>query len=239
MSLSLAKKKFLRSLKQRKYRYNEQCFLAEGNTLVADLLRMGMQPVDIFILDDKDAALFPGSTTIGLNDRKAFSNFDNPAGAAAVFRMPQWGTLEGLQHLSFVPALYAVQDPGNLGTILRTACWFGFQHILLLDGCADPYNSKAIQAGMGAVAQVSLVQAKLNDLQGLPHQILGAHMQGESLYSLEMPKQSILIFGNEGSGLPENLAYHPVSIPKAPHSQMESLNVAMAAGIAFSIVANS
>jgi TrmH family RNA methyltransferase len=233
--LSVSRKKFLKRLGNRKFRHEQGLFLAEGNTLVSDLLRVGMQPESLYVASESDYHLFPQAEWIDAADRKYFSNFDNPAGAAAVFSMPAPASIDEISEVSFVPALFAVQDPGNLGTILRSASWFGFPYVILLEGCTDAFNPKTIQASMGAIAQVKLVHTTLDNLAQLPHVLLGAHMEGHSLYTFDFPEQSILLLGNEGAGLPM-VDFVPVSIPKAKNSKMESLNVAMAAGIAMSIV---
>jgi RNA methyltransferase, TrmH family len=236
--ISIKQRKFLKQLRTKKYRQRYGRFLAEGNKLVADLIKAGMTCDVVYIMDENDRTLFPDGKLITMEARKEFTGFDHPAGAAGVFELPASGKIEDVYKLDFIPALHAVQDPGNLGTIMRTAAWFGHTHILILEGTTDPFNPKSIQAGMGAVAHVQIVyvsEDELMQLQSAGFTLLGAEMKGESIYTFVWPQKSILILGNEGAGLRDfPLPVSPVSIPSGNRKRVESLNVAMAAGVLMS-----
>ncbi|MCC5917404.1 MAG: RNA methyltransferase [Cryomorphaceae bacterium] len=231
--------KFLRRLKTKKYRYKHRAFIAEGNKLVMDLISAGLNCKALYIDSLSDASLFPDAVHISDKTRKSFSVFDNPSGAVGVFEMPN----QAPPSSNLILALYGVQDPGNLGTILRTAVWFGVFDICLLDGTTDPFNAKCVQASMGAIAHTRLTFASAGDIlpfQSQGYQLLGADMEGESIYGFDWPEKAILIMGNEGQGLKGfPLEYRALSIPSRGGKAAESLNVAMASGIILSHFAGS
>ena len=236
--ISITQRKFLKQLRTKKYRHKYGRFLAEGNKLVADLIQAGVKCDGVYIMDENDRVLFPDGKLISMEARKEFTGFDHPAGAAGVFELPAPGKLEDVYKQNFTLALHAIQDPGNLGTIIRTAAWFGHPHILILEGTTDPFNPKCIQASMGAIAHVQMVHVSTDELKQLQSDgfvLLGAEMEGESIYAFTWPQKSILILGNEGAGLRDfPLPVSPISIPSRNRNRVESLNVAMAAGIMMS-----
>lgn len=136
--------------------------------------------------------------------------------------------------------LDAVQDPGNLGTILRIASWFGVERVVLGSGCADPFNPKAVQSSMGAIGMVRIIQANLisiiNSNPDIP--VCGTLLDGTNIYTTPLSLPSFVVMGNEGNGLSEELRRKvnlPLLIPsfaKGPHA--ESLNVAAATAITVS-----
>ena len=132
--------------------------------------------------------------------------------------------------------LDAIQDPGNFGTIVRIADWFGVRQIIAGDNCADIYNPKVIQASMGSFVRVLPVYTNLSDwLQHYPHTIMGAVLHGNSIYKVAQVSSAALIIGNEGKGIQDALLpfiQQPVSIPKIGGA--ESLNAAVATGIILS-----
>ena len=132
--------------------------------------------------------------------------------------------------------LDGIQDPGNLGTMLRTADWFGWQYVFLSPLCVDFYNPKVIQASMGAFLRVKAPIVTLEDLKkelpGMP--ILGAMMQGDNLYALPRLNAAVVVIGNEGNGISaaaEALLTRKITIPAPVGAGAESLNAAIAAAI--------
>ncbi|MCC7505878.1 MAG: RNA methyltransferase [Saprospiraceae bacterium] len=132
--------------------------------------------------------------------------------------------------------LDGIQDPGNMGTILRIADWFGLSPVYCSPDCVDPYSPKVVQAGMGAVLRVLVEEAPLEEvlarLEGWP--VLGADMAGEDVFKAPLPERGLLIIGNEGRGLSAAAAARltrRVSIPRPPGGAAESLNAAVATGI--------
>lgn len=134
--------------------------------------------------------------------------------------------------------LDGIQDPGNLGAILRVADWFGFRTVLAAPGTVDPYNPKAIQAGMGAFLRIDYREIELSDL---PESIslLGADMEGNNVFTAELPKEGILAIGNEGQGLRPAIRERVTGylrIPAAAAGGMESLNAAVATGVLCAVI---
>ena len=132
--------------------------------------------------------------------------------------------------------LDGIQDPGNLGTIIRLADWFGIEQIICSEDTVDFYNPKVIQASMGSFTRVNMVYCNLTDyLSNTENVNIGTDMEGENIYQFEKPKKLNLILGNEGNGMrpeTEKLLHKSISIPRFGTSQStESLNVSMAAGI--------
>ena len=140
--------------------------------------------------------------------------------------------------------LDGIQDPGNMGTILRIADWFGIPAVYCAPDCADIYSSKVVQASMGAIFRVSCWKTTLDSLcKALPEvPVLGAVMDGASVFEQKIPNQGLLVIGNEGNGIkPENLPLltHCISIPRHPNSRAESLNAAVATGILAALIPRS
>ncbi len=133
--------------------------------------------------------------------------------------------------------LDGIQDPGNLGTIIRTADWFGLDQILVSADTASCYNPKVVQSTMGSIFRVQVIVADLTDvLKDIQLPIYGAVLEGKSIQSTKLEKEGVLIIGNESKGIRkplQNLISHPITIPKYGHA--ESLNAAVATGIILSI----
>lgn len=239
MSLSKAKEKRIKRLHSKKYRYADGLFIAEGNKLVNDLISAGFVPEEIFVSNDTDAQKFPQAERIDLTERKRITTLDNPAGALAVFPMPKNKSVE--QIVSSCIVLYGVQDPGNLGTIIRTAAWFGHKHILLLNGCVDPFNPKTIQASMGALAFMDVIQGDSQDLQRLIDDNFVcylADMDGEDAFVVDWPEKWLMVLGSEGQGLSGlDVDGIKISIPRFDQNGPESLNVAVAASVLLTLQA--
>ncbi len=129
-----------------------------------------------------------------------------------------------------------IQDPGNMGTILRTADWYGIQKVFCSEGCADVYNSKVVQASMGAILRIPVVYCSLAELVDMQPDmpVYGTLLEGENMYKLSPTGDGLIVIGNEGKGIsPENikLLSHKITIPRGKTGQAESLNAAVATGI--------
>ena len=141
---------------------------------------------------------------------------------------------------NLVLALDAVKDPGNLGTIIRLADWFGVQHILCSEDCVELYNPKVVQATMGSISRVQVQYVNLKStLENMTdYQICAAVMDGKSVFDIEKSEKRIFLMGSESHGLRTELvelAHQKITIPKSENSQAESLNVANACGIILAI----
>jgi len=240
MSLSKSKLKYIRSLKEKKYRTEHGTFIAEGNKLVNDLL-----PYMKCQLLVATPAFLSGADTsdveeiIEVNDTQLSqaSFLRNPQQVLAVFYQPQSNSKVDID-TQLALALDGIQDPGNLGTIVRLADWYGIWNIFCSHDTADIYNPKVVQATMGALARVNIHYLDLADFlkesKDIP--VYGTLLDGENIYQQKLTANGIIVMGNEGNGIRheiEKLITHKLYIPNYPvgSTTSESLNVAIATAI--------
>lgn len=240
--LSKAKIKYIRSLEQKKSRKEERAFLAEGAKLVGDL--EGYFPCRILVGIPEWLAAHPHFRaqevmSVTPEELAKASLQKTPQEVLAVFEMPDDEVDDNASCEDLCLALDDVQDPGNLGTIIRLADWFGIRHIYCSLHTVDVFNPKAVQATMGALARVRLHYVPLADwlcrLDGCVP-VYGTFLDGEDIYGQELSARGVIVMGNEGNGISpevERLVSHRLYIPSYPPGQMtsESLNVAMATAI--------
>jgi TrmH family RNA methyltransferase len=162
------------------------------------------------------------------------SALSTPQAILAVVQIPQQTDLN-IKKLdgSFILALDGVQDPGNLGTIIRTADWFGLNTILCSKDTAEVYNPKVVQASMGSLSRVNIIYTDLGDVfSQINIPVYGALLDGKSIYETDFGQEGIILLGNEGNGISEYLIEkinYPITIPR--YGKAESLNVAISASI--------
>lgn len=239
--------KLITSLQKKKYRDTHQLFIAEGDKLVIDLLNSGIiADYLIYTNDWKNKHLIARFKNI--NNRiesensqlKKISNLSTPSQVLAVFKMPQISLDKNIIQNSLSIVLDDIQDPGNLGTIIRIADWFGIKHIFCSPNTVDLYNPKVIQATMGAIARIKLFYVPLEGLileyQNPDFPIYGTFLDGEVIYNTSLKNKGFVIMGNEGKGISDsikNLVSHKLFIPSYPSNQetSESLNVSVATSI--------
>ncbi|MDR1783592.1 MAG: RNA methyltransferase [Dysgonamonadaceae bacterium] len=239
--LSKNKIKFIRSLEKKKFRDETACFLAEGNKLVSDLLPF----FDCELLVAKPRWMATkGDVKVGEliavedGEIEKASLLKTPQDVLAVFRKPdrELPYNELKTELSLV--LDGIQDPGNMGTIIRIADWFGIRNVICSLDSADIYNPKTIQATMGAIARVSVFYETLADfidsLTGTP--VYGTFLEGNNIYREKLTPNGLIVMGNEGKGISrsvEKLITSKLFIPNFPAGEKtsESLNVAVATAI--------
>ncbi len=208
--------------------------MVEGNKIICELSNSNFKIKELFSIDpQKLNFLNAPSTHITENELKRLSFLKNPKDSVAVCFLQEEIQLED-QNIQLV--LDGIQDPGNLGTIIRLADWFGIEQIICSEDTVDFYNPKVIQASMGSFTRVNMVYCDLVDYLSKTQNInIGTDMEGESIYTFEKPEKINLILGNEGNGMreeTEKLLHQKISIPRFGKSQStESLNVSMAAGI--------
>lgn len=245
--LSKNKVKYIRSLELKKFRHEHKAFVAEGNKMVADMLPyfecelLLAKPCWMATQGDIPAAELLVAEE---EDIRKASFLKNPQDVLAVFKCPEWPMEEVRPSEELVLALDGVQDPGNLGTIIRLADWFGIRHIVCSPDTVDVFNPKTVQATMGALARVKVHYTDLekylvNQNPDFSHPdvpVYGTFLEGENLYTKDLAEKGILIMGNEGNGIrPEIEAWvnQKLYIPNYPPHQetSESLNVAIATAI--------
>ena len=248
--LSKAKISFFISLQKKKIREEEKLYVIEGDKLVKEFLEARVT-VKMLIAKPEFLNSLPQVLKHGIaevipasyEELKKISSLKTPHNALAVIAMPEIKMdLNRLQENLSV-ALDTVQDPGNLGTIIRAAAWFGIKNIYCSPDCVDVYNPKVIQASMGAILHVNVFYTDLRSLleTALKNKIkvFGALMDGDSIYSYKLEHKGIILLGNESKGISEELMPYVtdrIMIPKFSNAQsgIDSLNVSMAASVIFS-----
>ncbi len=237
--LSNAQSKYIRSLSQQKYRKQYNVFTAEGDKIAREWLASKAEVHTIVATADwadiyKDLIKsHPGAEVCIVTEQELekVSTLQTPNKVLLVVKMP--ADEPTLPAKGWCIALQQIQDPGNMGTIIRIADWFGIEHVIASADSVDYYNPKVVQAAMGGHLRVKLHTADLNSfLEETELPVLAATIDGESIYSIDNPGQGIILIGNESKGLPDALsahASHRVTIPKKGGA--ESLNAAVSAGI--------
>ena len=243
--LSKAKFKLIQSLEQKKKRREEQLFIAEGPKVVSELLPyftcrlIVAEPSWLAIHPEVRAAEIIEATNEEL--RKA-SFLKAAQEVLALFELPTYPIPYNVASKELCLALDDVQDPGNLGTIIRVADWFGIRHIFCSIGTADAFNPKVVQATMGAISRVQVHYIELYDfLRSVKQQqpsipLYGTFLEGENIYEESLSTNGIIIMGNEGNGIGQQvqqLVSRKLFIPNYPKGSTtsESLNVAIATAI--------
>ena len=262
--LSKNQLKLVRSLELKKNRKKEGLFVAEGPKVVGDLLRAGYVPHSIFMVQGSgfmvhgsgakvqdsgfmvhgSGAKVQGSSFLVTDDElRKLSFLQHPQEVLALFEIPQPSALNpqpsdfSHQPSSLALALDGIQDPGNLGTIIRIADWFGITTIYCSEDTADCYNPKVVQATMGSLAHINIVYTNLEALlRQYDGPIYGTLLDGQNIYQQELSSEGIIVMGNEGNGISpaiRQLVTHKLLIPNYnPSSETaESLNVAIATAI--------
>ncbi|MBR3566879.1 MAG: RNA methyltransferase [Salinivirgaceae bacterium] len=238
--------KLIKSLDRKKSRTESGCFLVEGEKMVRELLQSRFETVEVFAvqhyIDELPATLKRKAeiTAVSERDLERISFLKTPNKAVALVRLPNSHTapLPDLNGLNI--ALDNVQDPGNLGTIVRTAAWFGIKNVFCSPDTVDVYNPKVIQSTMGAIFKVNVTYCDLATLAATAHKanvsLFGTRLDGESIYAPSLPKNAIVVMGNESKGLSAEISAltdSNLKIPSyaPPTADMESLNVAVATAI--------
>lgn len=237
-----ARIKWIKSLELRKYRLQHNAFVAEGPKLVGELLPYST-PLYVaatrewlaqnrHLLERAEAV-----DEVTQEELERTSLLRSPQSVVAVMPIPERKLDIALLQNNLVIALDGIQDPGNLGTILRIADWFGIHHVLCSEGTADVYNPKCVQACMGALARVKVHYCNLPEmLKSADMPVYGTFLDGTDIYTEALSPNGIIVMGNEGSGISKEVEaevdrrlYVP-NFPVGSHTT-ESLNVAVATGI--------
>lgn len=239
--LSKNKIKYIRSLELKKNRKEEHAFVAEGHKLVGDLL--GHFACRLLVATRSWLESHPGVRAdeiieVTQEELTRASLQKTPQEVLAIFAQPDYPMEAEVMKRSLCLALDDVQDPGNLGTIIRVADWFGIEHIFCSQGTVDVYNPKTVQATMGALARVKLhychLPSLIDSLGDVP--VYGTFLDGKNMYEEELSANGLIVMGNEGNGIGKEvsaLVNKRLYIPNYPPQRetSESLNVAMATGI--------
>ena len=237
--LSKSQISLITSLQHKKFRGQHNLFVVEGQKSVEEFTLSTYQTTVIYHTPEFAPKLLKLSNIINFQeisiaDMARISSLKTPPGVLALVKIPVSALLNhALLKEKFSLALDGVQDPGNMGTIIRTADWFGIQHVICSEDCVDAYNPKVVQATMGSLARVNIHYANLASvLPAIKLPIFGALLNGQNIYNTNFGAAGITVMGNEGNGISGHvkaLINTPVTIPQA--GKAESLNVAMATAI--------
>jgi TrmH family RNA methyltransferase len=237
MSISKSQLKLITSLSQKKYRQKHNLFIAEGIKVVNELLQSDFEVALIFCTNEFETTL-PTAKIVRISETELnkISSLKSPNKVLSLFKIPED---KPIQNSGLILALDAINDPGNLGTIIRLCDWFGISQLICSKDTVDCYNQKVVQASMGSLTRISIQYLDLkNYLDKSPLPTFIADMNGENIYKTNVPKEGILVMGNEANGVSEeikNQVQHKISIPRFGKTQKtESLNVAMATAILIS-----
>jgi TrmH family RNA methyltransferase len=235
--------KNIKSLELKKFRDEKKLFVAEGHKLVGELL--GVFRCVLLVATNEWLAghgRIPADRveTVSADELKRASLLRSPQDVLAVFCIPDdKSAMKEAAAKNLVLALDDVQDPGNLGTIMRIADWFGIKDIFCSKGTADIYNPKAVQATMGAISRVKIHYTELaKEIASLPASVpvYGTFLEGDIIYDTELSGNGVIIMGNEGNGISREVGKtinRKLYIPNWPAgaATSESLNVAIATAI--------
>lgn len=248
--ISKNKIKFIKSLQIKKIRDEERLFVIEGDKLVkeflssnASVMMVVAKPEFLAGLSVDLKKLVSEKLEVSYEELKQISTLKTPHNALAVVRMPDTDLNMADILKELCVALDFVQDPGNMGTIIRAAGWFGIKNIICSTDCVDVYNPKVVQASMGALLHVNVYYADLKKIfttakeRSVP--VFGTLLEGSSIYDHKLNTKGIILLGNESKGISGDLldfVTEKIKIPKFSSARegIDSLNVGMAAAIVFS-----
>ena len=230
--------KFIKQLELKKYRQREGLFVAEGPKVVGDLMTR-YRPTAVYATDDYTPPCAAEVQRISDDELRKVSFLQHPQQVVALFPLPSHQMLpSSVSTTELTLALDGVQDPGNLGTIIRIADWFGINRIVCSEETADAWNPKVVQATMGSIARVDISYTDLaawidQQPEGTP--VYGTLLDGDDIYAQELSEGGVIIMGNEGKGLTEKVrrrVTRRLLIPSyRKDDTAESLNVAIATAI--------
>ena len=236
--------KYIHQLELKKFRKQEGLFIAEGHKVVGDLLRAGFKPRQIFAVQDwitdnssQLSVLDSQLSEVNLEELTRLSLLQHPQQVLALFPIPDEQTIPSPKNALSI-LLDNVQDPGNLGTIIRIADWFGIDTIYCSLGTVDAWNPKVVQATMGSIARVHIKYVDPQLLfDSLPDKfpVYGTFLDGDNIYTQQLSQQGIIVMGNEGNGISDAVrsrVTHKLLIPDFHKGDTaDSLNVAIATAI--------
>jgi TrmH family RNA methyltransferase len=235
--LSKANIKFIKSLQVKKYRKQEQCFLIEGAKSVLELLKSDFEIVMIAATSEFLSGLNIPDRTIELIEASEKSledagEFKTNNTAIAVAKLRPNLALNVNQN-EFALVLDDIRDPGNLGTIIRTADWYGIHKIIASEETADFYNPKVISSTMGSFTRVHLFYTNLQDyVRDSKHRVFGAYLDGKNVHETNFGSSGLILIGNESHGISQTLerfVTDKITIPR--YGEAESLNAAIATAV--------
>ncbi len=224
--------KLIKSLQRKKFRQKYNLFVVEGNKSLQEIVKSKFEIQQIYSIDSLEGI---ETELISPQELKKISSLQNPQDVLAVVQIPETKTPEYQINTLLLEDL---QDPGNLGTIIRTADWFGIKQIIASPNSVDVYNPKVIQASMGSFTRVHIIYQEIAEfMTQFQGSLYSADMHGVSIYTMKKKYPFALVMGNEGNGLSQEIINQTevVSIPNfSPKNRAESLNVSIATSVLIS-----
>jgi RNA methyltransferase, TrmH family len=238
--------KLIKSLSDKKNRLKENLFVVEGDKIISEVLGSTIEINRLFctrgFLEKQsfNSSQLSFITEVSQDEINKASLLKNPQNCIAICRLPSPAKLPEEMTDRLTLFLDDVQDPGNMGTIIRICDWFGINRIFCSPGCADLFNPKVIQASMGSFCRVEVISSEFLNVASLAKsnniKICGAFLDGENIYNADLCQKTLLVMGNEGNGINRKIADNvdwKVSIPRFSDKSegAESLNVSVATAV--------
>jgi len=235
MSLSKNHLKLITSLSQKKYRHKYKLFIVEGIKVVQEFLNSSYE-LEILFSTESSFSYLDSFIEVSEQELKKISSLKTPNKVIALFKIP---VEKNSSSSGLTVALDAINDPGNLGTIIRLCDWFGVDQLLCSKETVDCYNTKVVQSSMGSLTRVAISYIDLKEyLTSVSIPVFIADMDGDNIYEMKPPTSAVLVMGNEANGISNSIKQivsTKISIPRYGNSQLtESLNVATATAILLS-----
>ncbi|MDB4252128.1 RNA methyltransferase [Flavobacteriaceae bacterium] len=235
MSLSKNHLKLITSLSQKKYRHKYKLFIVEGIKVVQEFLNSSYE-LEILFSTESSFSYLDSFIEVSEQELKKISSLKTPNKVIALFKIP---VQKNSSSSGLIVALDAINDPGNLGTIIRLCDWFGIDQLLCSKETVDCYNTKVVQSSMGSLTRVAISYVDLKEcLTSVSIPVFIADMDGDNIYEMKPPTSAVLVMGNEANGISNSIKQivsTKISIPRYGNSQLtESLNVATATAILLS-----
>ena len=230
--------KQIASLRQQKFRKELGLFVVEGRKMTEELLHSNFETVGLYATEAflTDYPAFTETETVSDVQMQQMSGQDTPPGILAVVRIPKQDEINVSSRI--VLALDGIANPGNMGTLIRTAEWFGIQDMVCSSDCVELWNPKVVQATMGSLFRVKVWKTELpvflQKAKNDGNAIYGALLEGENLFEMKGKPKGIIVIGSESHGIRKEVLpciTHPITIPRVGGSATESLNAAVAGAI--------
>lgn len=233
MGLSKAGIKYVQSLRIKKFRQKYHQFIVEGDKSVIELLNSSWKTDSLFYCEGFQGPIPEYAELVSQTEMERLSQHQSPQKALAVVNMPETSETVHIAKEGLTLVLDGIQDPGNLGTLIRLCDWYGVKQVICSLDTVDLYNHKVISGTMGSFLRVGVQYTDLSEaLAQSPVPVYGAVMDGENIHLHKPATNAVLVIGNEGQGISDavmKLLQHRISIPR--FGQAESLNAAIAGGI--------
>jgi TrmH family RNA methyltransferase len=237
--LSKARIKFIKSLQLKKYRKQEQCFVVEGGKSVLEVLKSDFKVEQLLLTQEFQQqnngalkSIVSEQLIVKPTELAGLGEYSTNDAALAVVKMKPNNPPTAMKD-TFSLMLDDIRDPGNLGTIIRTADWYGIKNIIVSEETADVYNSKVIQSSMGSFIRVNIFYTNLEEyLSSNSVPVFGTFLDGENTHTINFGTQGIIVIGNEANGISkevERFVTKRITIPRFGHA--ESLNAAIATAV--------